>query len=167
MNEVKKKKFALALDIQFFGKKKNALRGHFVQDYIPGTEEPTEVWLELAHQISNISDATALETEDTAWYDGDGTTEAEVIGIAEKWDVVGQYDPTDEAQELIASKKRKIGNERKVFHKIVDADGVKQWIGRATLSENIVAGSGDASAYQEFACSVQYDQIPKESEVTP
>lgn len=157
------KKQFLSLDIQFFGRKKNALREHWVQDYVPGTETPVEAdWVELGRLISSITDSTSLETEEQAWYDGDGTPEASVVSISEKWDVAGQYDPSDEAQELIAGKKRKVGDERKVFHKIVSADKTKEWIGRATLSENIVAGSGDASAYQEFSCSIQFDVVPPE-----
>ncbi|MEV9640421.1 hypothetical protein ABZ756_06960 [Mammaliicoccus sciuri] len=50
-------------------KLKNALRGHFVQEYTPGEETPGEEWLELAHLISTIGDDTQEETEDTAYYD--------------------------------------------------------------------------------------------------
>lgn len=50
-------------------RQKNALRGHFVQAYVPGTETPGDEWLELAKYISNISDDTQEETEDTAFYD--------------------------------------------------------------------------------------------------
>ena len=150
------------------GRQKNALREHWVQDYVPGVETPVEAeWVELGVLIASITDSTSLETEEQAWYDGDGTPEASVVSISEKWDVTGQYNPSDEAQELIASKKRKTGDERKVFHKIISADKSKKWEGRATLSENIVAGSGDASAYQEFSCSIQFDTIPTEAPVTP
>lgn len=50
-------------------KNKNALRGHFVQEYVSGEEEPGSAWLELAHQISTIGDDTQEETDDTAFYD--------------------------------------------------------------------------------------------------
>lgn len=48
---------------------KNALRGHFVQKYTPGEDEPGTEWLELAKYISTIGDDTQEETEDTAFYD--------------------------------------------------------------------------------------------------
>lgn len=46
-------------------RKKNALRGHFVQAYVPGEEVGT-AWLELAKWISTIGDDTQETTEDTA-----------------------------------------------------------------------------------------------------
>ncbi len=145
-------------------RQKNALRGHFVQAYVPGVEEPAEEWLELAKYISSISDDTQEETEDTAYFDGDGTPETSVISVAGAYSVEGQYDPTDAAQELIAGMKYKTGEGRKVHHKIVSAAGTKQWIGRATVT-GIVAGSGDASSYETFSCNIRFDSIPKESVV--
>ena len=149
------------------GRKKNALRGHFIQAYVPGTEAPVEAdWAELAKLISAINDDTQEETEDTAFYDGDGTPETSVISVAGAYGVEGQYDPTDEAQELIAEMKYKTGDGRKVWHKIVSSDGTKQWVGRATVTA-IVAGSGDASAYETFSCNIRFDSIPTESAPTP
>ncbi|MET3658385.1 phage tail tube protein [Sporosarcina psychrophila] len=145
-------------------REKNALRGHFIQAYVPGVEAATEEWLELAKYISSISDDTSEETEDTAFYDSDGTPETSVISVAGAYSVEGQYDPTDAAQELIANMKYKIGEGRKVHHKIVSATGVKQWVGRATVTA-IVAGSGDASAYETFSCNIRFDSIPTESVV--
>lgn len=146
---------------------KNALRGHFVQAYVPGVDTPVEDdWLELAKYISSISDDTQEETEDTAFYDGDGTPETSVISVAGAYSVEGQYDPTDEAQELIADMKYKTGDGRKVYHKVVAANGSKEWVGRATVT-GIVAGSGDASAYEEFSCNIRFDSIPTEGVPVP
>ena len=147
-------------------REKNALRGHFIQAYVPGTETPTEVWLELAKYISTISDDTQEETEDQAFYDGDGTPETSVISVAGAYSVEGQYDPTDEAQQLIADMKYKLGDGRKIHHKVVSSDGLKQWVGRATVTA-IVAGAGDASAYEDFSCNIRFDSIPTESVPTP
>lgn len=147
---------------------KNALREHWIQDYIPGTEEPVEAsWVELAHRIATITDSTSLESESTAWYSGDGTPEVAISSISEKWDASGQYDPEDPAQKLIASKKREVGDGRKIWHKVIEADRTNQYIGRATLADNVVCGSGDASAFQEFSCGIQFDEIPKKEAVTP
>ncbi|WP_342512253.1 phage tail protein [Sporosarcina sp. FSL K6-1522] len=149
------------------GRKKNALRGHFVQAYVPGADTPvTDDWVELAKLISAINDDTQEETEDTAWYDGDGTPETSVTSVAGAYGVEGQYDPTDEAQQLIADMKYKTGDGRKIYHKIVSSDGTKQWVGRATVTA-IVAGSGDASAYEAFSCNIRFDSIPEETAVTP
>lgn len=144
---------------------KNALRGHFIGifDSEAPTAEPEE-WLELAKWISNITDDTEESTEETAYYDGDGTPESEVISVAGAYSFEGLYDSTDPAQELIAGLKYKIGDGRKVWHKVVAADNSKQWVAPATVT-NIVAGSGEASEHEAFSCNIRYDRIPDESDV--
>lgn len=143
---------------------KNALRGHFVAAYTPGTETPGEEWLELAEWIEDINDATQENEEETAYYSGDGTPENEVISVAGAYDVEGTYDPTDPAQELIADMKYKTGTGRKVWHKVVSANGEKQWVGRCTVSA-IVAGSGNAADYEAFSCSIRFDKLPTETAI--
>lgn len=145
---------------------KNALRIHEIQDYVPGQEPTEDGWLQLAHLISDISDSTNESTEEEAWYDGDGTPEETVTSVAEAYDVEGQWDSEDGAQVLIESKKRKIGDERKVWHRITRSDGKKRYTGRATAL-NIVAGSGNAAEYEAFGCTLRYDHIPAEEEITP
>jgi len=147
------------------GKQKNALRGHFVQAYEPGAEEPGEEWLELAHQIATIGDDTQEEVEDEGFYDGDGTPESTVVSVAGAYAPEGYYDPTDPAQELIAGLKYKTGDGRKLWHRVVSANGEKEWVGRATVTA-IIAGAGDATAYEEFSCNIRFDSIPEESDVS-
>ncbi|MED2940652.1 phage tail protein [Cytobacillus horneckiae] len=146
-------------------RQKNALRGHFLQEYVPGTETPGEEWLELAKFISAIGDDTQEGTEEQAFYDGDGTPETTVTSVAGAYTPEGFYDPEDPAQALIAGLKYKTGDGRKVWHKVVSADGKKEWVGRATVSA-IVAGAGDASAYETFSCNIRFDTIPKETDLT-
>ena len=147
-------------------KRKNALRKHYVQEYTPGQEEPGTEWLELAEGITAINDDTEETTEETAYYSGDGTPEQEVISVAGAYSVEGHYYAEDPAQALIAGKKYKIGNGRKLWHRIVSSDGKKEWVGRATVT-GIVAGSGEASGYEAFSCNIRFDQIPEEKEVIP
>ena len=146
---------------------KNALRGHFIAPIDETTPEaaPTE-WLELAHYIVSVTDDTNEETEDEAFYSGDGTPETNVISVAGSYSFEGYYDSTDPAQKLVADMKYKTGEGRKLWHKVVAADGTAEWIGTATATA-IIAGSGDASAYETFSCAITFDQIPEESEVTP
>lgn len=146
-------------------KQKNALRGHFVQAYVPGETEPGELWLELAHQISTIGDDTQEATEDEAFYDGDGTPETTVTSVAGAYTPEGYYDSSDPAQELIAGLKYKVGEGRKIWHRIVSADGKKEHVGRATVTA-IVAGAGDASAYETFSCNIRFDTVPTETILT-
>ncbi len=144
---------------------KNAIRGHFIAPYVLGEEAPTE-WMELAKWISNVSDDTDEQTDDTGFYDGDGTPETTVTGVSGAYSFEGFYDPEDPAQAHIANMKYKVGDERKVWHKIVSSDGKKMWVGVATVSAPI-AGSGDATEFEDFSCTISYNQIPKETVTTP
>ncbi|WP_321389008.1 phage tail tube protein [uncultured Enterococcus sp.] len=145
---------------------KNALRGHFIAPWTKGeTEAPTEGFLELAHFISDVSDDTDEETDDTGFYDGDGTKETTVIGVSGSYSFEGFYDQEDPAMAYIAGLKYKLGDERKVWHRVVSADGKKEWVGVAAVS-GIVAGSGAATEYEAFSCTVSYNQIPEEKDLT-
>lgn len=154
----------LTLNIEQFSRNKNALRKHEIQDWVKGEKPKEDGWLELAEYITDINDSTEEENEDEAFYSGDGTPERTTTSVAEAYDVEGQYDPEDEAQELVASKKHKLGDGRKVWHRVTRSDGKKQWTGRASLSE-IVAGSGNAAEFEEFSCNIRYDAIPEEKDL--
>lgn len=146
-------------------RQKNALRGHFVAPYNGGTEPTGEsAWLELAKWITDVSDDTDEKTEDQAFYDGDGTEETSVISVKGAYTFEGTYDPEDKAQALIASMKYKTGDERKVWHKVVQSDKKKQFVGVATVTE-IKAGSGAAADYEAFGCKISYNATPKESAI--
>lgn len=145
---------------------KNAIRRHLIADYNGGTEPSIEDYKELAKWITEITDSTDEEVEDYADYAGDGTPKSEILSIKETYDVVGTYDPTDEAQKLVAGKKREIGEGRKIWHKIITADETQEISGVATVSA-IVAGSGNASEYEEFGCTIAFDTIPKVAEHVP
>lgn len=146
-------------------RQKNALRGHFVAPYNGGTEPTGEsAWLKLAKWITDVSDDTDEKTEDQAFYDGDGTEETSVISVKGAYTFEGTYDPDDKAQALIAAMKYKTGDERKVWHKVVQSDKKKQFVGVATVTE-IKAGSGAAADYEAFGCKISYNATPKESAI--
>jgi len=138
---------------------KNAARQHFVAPYLGENVAPTTGFLPLAKYISEITDSSEDVIDEFADYAGDGTVQSDVTGIQEAWDVTGTFDATDAAQALIAGKKRSIGNDRKVWHKIIDSNGTEQVLGVAT-AKSIVAGSGAAEELEEFSCTLQYDQRP-------
>lgn len=145
---------------------KNAARQHFVAPYVSGTETAptTEGWLELGKYISAIGDDTQEGTEEEGFYDGDGSAEIEVTSVAQAYTPEGYFDPEDPAQALIAGLKFKTGSGRKIWHKVIRSDGKKQWVGRATVSA-IVAGAGDAVAYEAFSCNIRFDTIPEETDL--
>lgn len=145
---------------------KNALRKHEIQEYIAGEEPLEEGWLPLAHRISNIGVEPNEETETEAFYDGDGTPEETVTSVARAYTPEGQFDPEDPAQALIESKQNEVGDQRKIWHRVTRSDGKKQWVGRATVL-NIIAGAGEASAYEEFSCTIRYDEKPTETDLEP
>ncbi|HFE9852686.1 TPA: phage tail protein [Enterococcus faecalis] len=151
----------LKMDIQMFARNKNAKREHYIAEYTPGEEvAPTEntKWLRLAKFISGIGDDTNEETDDTGFYDGDGTPETTVTSVAGSYTPEGFWDPEDPAQALIESKKYLTGEGRKVWHKVIQTNG-KTYVGRATVT-GIKAGAGDATTYEEFGCTITFDALP-------
>ena len=144
---------------------KNALRGHFIAPVTdPKVEPEKSAYLELAKWIEDIADDTDEATTSVAYYDGDGTEETTVISVKGSYTFKGTYDKEDPAMKHIAGLKYKLGNERLVWHKIVDADGKNQAVGIATVSD-IKAGSGAAAEYEEFSCKISYNSLPKISAV--
>ena len=144
---------------------KNALRGHFIAPVTdPKVEPEKSTYLELAKWIEDIADDTDEQTASTAYYDGDGTEETTVTSVKGTYTFKGTYDKEDPAMKYIAGLKYKLGNERLVWHKVVDADGKNQAVGIATVSD-IKAGSGAAAEYEEFSCKISYNSLPKISAV--
>nr|DAF24426.1 MAG TPA: tail tube protein [Caudoviricetes sp.] len=118
----------------------------------------------LAKWIEDIADDTDEATTSVAYYDGDGTEETTGTSVKGSYTFKGTYDKEDPAMKHIAGLKYKLGNERLVWHKIVDADGKNQAVGIATVSD-IKAGSGAAAEYEEFSCKISYNSLPKISAV--
>ena len=144
---------------------KNALRGHFIAPVTdPKVEPEKSTYLELAKWIEDIADDTDEATTSVAYYDGDGTEETTVTSVKGSYTFKGTYDKEDPAMKHIADLKYKLGNDRLVWHKIVDADGKNQAVGIATVSD-IKAGSGAAAEYEEFSCKISYNSLPKISAV--
>lgn len=144
---------------------KNALRGHFIAPVTdPKVEPEKSTYLELAKWIEDIADDTDEQTTSTAYYDGDGTEETTVTSVKGTYTFKGTYDKENPAMKYIAGLKYKLGNERLVWHKVVDADGKNQTVGIATVSD-IKAGSGAAAEYEEFSCKISYNSLPKISAV--
>lgn len=146
-------------------RQKNALRGHFIAPVTdPKTEPDKTAYKELAKWIEDVDDDTDEATTSVAYYDGDGTEETTVTSVKGSYTFKGTYDNADEAMALVAGLKYKLGNDRLVWHKVVDSDGKNQHVGIATVS-GIKAGSGAAANYEEFACKISYNSLPKTTAV--
>lgn len=146
-------------------RQKNALRGHFIAPVTdPKTEPDKTAYKELAKWIEDVDDDTDEATTSVAYYDGDGTEETTVTSVKGSYTFKGTYDNEDEAMALVAGLKYKLGNDRLVWHKVVDSDGKNQHVGIATVS-GIKAGSGAAANYEEFACKISYNSLPKTTAV--
>lgn len=146
---------------------KNALRVHEIGVFDPTkpTTEPT-VWLKLAKYIETVNDESDEDTDDTGYYDGDGTPEETVLSVVGGFSFEGLYDAEDKAQALIASMKYKNGDARRVWFRVTSADKKKTWTEVANVSE-IKAGDGDATEYEAFECTIKWIRQPKEAAVTP
>lgn len=143
---------------------KNALRKHYVAKWTPGATTPPEDFELLAKYIATVSDESDEKTDDTGYYDGDGTPEETIVSIAPGFAFEGFHDPEDKAQKLIGDMKYKIGDERRVWFKVVSADGKKQWVGPANVS-GIKTGDGDATEFEAFECTIKWIKLPTESAV--
>ncbi|MGJ0022729.1 phage tail tube protein [Streptococcus dysgalactiae] len=149
-------------------KEKNAKRKHEIAPFDP--ENPTKVpdegtWKRLARYIETIDDETDEDTDDTGYYDGDGTPEETVLSVVGGYSFEGLYDSEDEAQAMIAAMKYKTGDGRRVWHRVTESNGKKSLTQVANVSE-IKAGAGDATAYEEFGCTIKWIKAPIEKGIT-
>lgn len=135
----------------------NEIRQHFVAEWT-AEEQTTKQYLRLARGITDITDDSEEEQDDTKYYDG--TNSNDVIDYKEKWTVEGHYSPEDKAQMLIAGKKRKLGQDRYGWHKYVTTDG-KTYEGVVSFLD-IKAGSGTAGEKETFSCAIAHQSMPVE-----
>lgn len=144
---------------------KNALRVHEIGvfNHASPTTEPAE-WLKLAKYIETVNDESDEDTDDTGYYDGDGTPEETVLSVVGGFSFEGLYDAEDKAQALIASMKYKTGDGRRIWFRVTSADKKKSWTEVANVSE-IKAGDGDATEYEAFECTIKWIRQPKEAAV--
>lgn len=133
-------------------RKKNALTGYFVGPL------GSEAELELAKWISSVTDDSDETTEETAFYDGDGTPESDVTSVKKSYTFEGIFDEEDPAMALIAEMELEVGEARKLQFKQVRTDGTTL-SGKATVTEIKVTG-GEASEFAPFNCTISWDSKP-------
>jgi len=138
---------------------KNAKREHFVQPYIPGVDEPGIEWLKLGTYIETIEIDNNEETEDTGFYDGDGSIQTDIVSVTVGYGVEGYYDAEDPAQQMLADLEFDDGEKRKIWHKRVNPQKTKEWVGKATVAD-LEIGGGAATEYEAFKCKISWDGKP-------
>lgn len=148
-------------------RKLNALRQHLVADI--DENNPTQVpsddkFFPLEKYIKNIEDESDEETEDEAFYDGDGTPEETVNSVVIGYVAEGYFDPEDKAQALIVSKKHKTGEGRRIWHRVIQSDGKLQHTQIANLT-GIKNGGGEASEYEQFEATLKWIKLPIEEKI--
>lgn len=146
-------------------KMKNALRKHYVAPWTSDKVEPgTDAWKWLADGVTTAEVENDEETDDVAYYNGDGTPETTVTSVKYGYTFEGDYIKEDAAQAIIAGMRFLTGDQRKVWFKVVDADGKTQYVAPATVSE-IKIGGGEAAEYEAFECTISWNAVPKQSAV--
>lgn len=146
-------------------KMKNALRKHYVALWTSdGVEPSADAWKWLADGVTTAEVENDEETDDQAYYSGDGTPETTVVSVKYGYTFEGDYIKEDAAQKTIADMRFLTGDQRKVWFKVVDPDGKTQYSGVATVSE-IKIGGGEASEFEAFECTISWNSVPKQSAV--
>lgn len=142
---------------------KNAITEHWIAP-MPADETEPE-WLRLSKWISSVGDDPEEESEDTAWYDGDGTPETDIISIKKSHPVEGLYSDSDPAHKLIRSLEFEVGEGRKIMYKQVRANG-DELIAPATIADIVTTG-GEASDYAPLTCTITWNRKPEITPATP
>lgn len=148
-------------------KMKNAKRKHFLAPWLPtapATEPGNDAWQWLADGVTTAEAENDEETDDIAYYNGDGTKKTVVTSVKNGYSFKGDYIKEDAAQAIVAAMRFKTGDERNVWFKVVDADGKTQYVGVATVS-GIKIGGGEASEYEAFECTISWNAAPKQSAI--
>ena len=148
-------------------KMKNANRKHFLAPWLPtapATEPGNDAWKWLSDGEKTAESENDEDTDDIAYYNGDGTKKTVVTSVKIGYSFEGDYIKEDEAQAIVAAMRFKTGDDRNVWFKVVDADGKTQYVGVATVS-GIKIGGGDASEYETFECTISWNVAPKQSAV--
>ena len=144
---------------------KNALTKYNIAELTNGDAGEVTSWLPLAKFISTVEPEANDETEEYAWYDGDGTLTTEVTSARPSYSVEGQRFYGDEAQDLIASKEYETGDDRYIAFQKIDPNG-DTFTGKATVSD-IVTGGGEAQEHGAFSCTITWAEKPELKKVTP
>lgn len=150
-------------------KHKNVKRKHYLAPCSPdnlNTKPEKSAYLWIAKGLKASSPENNEETDDSAYFDGDGTKEEIVISKTRGRSFEGHRDYSDAAQNFVAEREDAIGDELLIWYKEVSPDGKKQKEGLARLSE-IEIGDGEASELETIKFKIVWIRKPESSAVVP
>lgn len=125
----------------------------------PDVDDTTATWAPIAAGISTVDPAFEDETDDTAYYDGEGFGNEDVTGIKAGLTFTGNRKYGDPAQDYVASIAFEVGDKRKTKLRWTQPDG-KQLTGPVTISGIKLAG-GDANSKGDFEFKASFNGKPK------
>jgi hypothetical protein len=131
-------------------------------DTTPDATDPT--WARIAAGISSVDPSFDDDTDDTAYYDGEGFGSNDVTGIKASLTFSGNRLYGDPAQDFIASIAFEVGQKRKTRFRWTQPDG-KQVTGNVTVS-GIKTTGGDANAKSDFEFKVTFNGKPTVTDTT-
>lgn len=144
-------------------KVKNVTTQHFIAEMPEEGQDPQ--YKQLAEGILEVGSENDEQTEEFAYYSGDGTPETTVLSVKKNHPFNGHFIESDPAQQIIESKEFATGDENKIMYKQVRSDG-KTLEGPATLT-NVVVTGGPANEYRPVSGVISWIQKPDITEGTP
>lgn len=116
-------------------------------------------WAQLAEGITTITPSANDKSEETSYWIDQGATETEVTGKTFKITVAGHRTIGDKAQDFVADKFMKIGDQVKTLVRWTDPAGKTiSFVGTMTA---IVPFGGAANAKQTFSFSISANGVMK------
>lgn len=131
-------------------------KNNFEIDVTP--EGDVETFERLAAGITNVEPSNNEETDDSAYYDGEGFSESDVIGAQLVLAVSGHRKYGDAAQDFIFSRFLEIGNARRTNFRWTTPVG-EIFEGNITISA-IEGPSGEARAKGEIGFEIRFNGKP-------
>lgn len=135
----------------------NFLRKHRVGD-------DKDSLLDIGGGITAITPEFEEDSENIGYYDLGGGTSKFTKSVTVSYLFEGHRKYGDEAQDYLRKKLFKL-NERSCYFEVEEPDGTLI-SGPAKLSD-IQAHGGEANDPSEFKCTISFEGLPTESEVTP
>lgn len=130
---------------------------------VSATEVPE--WAPVAEGIANVDPSFEDETDDTAYYSGEGFGNETVTGIRASLVFTGHRLYGDKAQDYVAGLAFEVGAKRQTELRWTQPNN-KQITGNVTIS-NIKTTGGDANTKSDFEFTATFNGKPKVEEAPP